>query len=162
MNSYETIKSVMNCIGFSDNLNIDINNNDYVSISPLMIFVDNNINKKSKFMIPLNVLLGIDNDYKYVLPCDILLEDNCPLGLFCQHKTNPIKCPFNHHDIKSENNILCKGTLLPVLLCRYERPWKLSNGKPVVCMNPNCWYNHFKGRVNRIKNNIYYDSQNKK
>ncbi len=173
MNSYETIKSVMSNIGFSECLNIDFdtNNNSYI---PLQLFVDKNNyiyntnynnyndNKKPKFSIPLKALLGIDSDYKYILPWDVLLEDNCPQGLFCPHKTNPLKCPYNHHDVKAENNILHKGDVTPVLLCRYERPWKQSNGNPVVCMNPHCWYNHIKGRAERIHNQIYYDYENKK
>jgi hypothetical protein len=170
MNSYETIKSVMNNIGFSEGLNInfDTNSNYY---APLQLFVDNNnyINnknyidhKKNKFSIPLKALLSIDSDYKYILPYDILLEDNCPQGLFCPYKTDPMKCPYNHHDVKAENNILHKGDVTPVLLCRYERPWRQSNGNPVVCMNPYCWYNHIKGRAERMHNQIYYDYKNKK
>ena len=109
---------------------------------------------------PLKVLLGIDNDYKYILPRDVLLENKCPLGLFCPYKTNPIKCPLNHHDIKSEDNILYKGDSVPGLLCRYERPWKICNGTPIVCMNPYCWYNHLKGRAERVQNNIFYNYNN--
>jgi hypothetical protein len=168
MTSYDTMKSIMNNIGFSDCMNIDMDNNKYDNITPLLLFQDKskkyrvNNNKNPVFNIPLNVLLGIDNGYKYYLPYDILLEEKCPQGLFCPYKTNPIKCPLNHHDVKSENNILRKGALVPGLLCRYERPWKIVNGEPVLCQNSQCWYNHFKGRVQRINSKVYYIPSEKK
>jgi hypothetical protein len=110
--------------------------------------------KKKKFVIPLNVLLGINtNNYKEHAQYDIELEEMCQYGLYCPHKNNPIKCPLNHH---SMNKVIKKYEVIPNLFCRYEREWKTMNGKPMRCLNPNCWYNHGKGRANIIRNKNYY------
>jgi hypothetical protein len=77
----------------------------------------------------------------------------CQYGLYCPHKNNPIKCPLNHH---SMSKVIKKYEVIPNLFCRYEREWKTINNKPMRCMNPNCWYNHGKGRAKIIHNNDYY------
>jgi hypothetical protein len=110
--------------------------------------------KKKKFVIPLNVLLGINNNnYKEHAQYDIELEEMCQYGLYCPHKNDPIKCPLNHH---SMNKVIKKYEIIPNLFCRYEREWKIMNDKPMRCLNPNCWYNHGKGRANIIRNKDYY------
>ena len=110
--------------------------------------------KKKKFVIPLNVLLGINNsNYKEHSQYDIELEDICQYGLYCPHKNDPIKCPLNHH---SMNKVIKKYEIITNLFCRYEREWKTMNDKPMRCMNPNCWYNHGKGRAKIIRSKDFY------
>jgi len=110
--------------------------------------------KKKKFVIPLNVLLGINtNNYKEHAQYDIELEEMCQYGLYCPHKNNPLKCSLNHH---SMSKVIKKFEVIPNLFCRYEREWKTMNDKPMRCLNPNCWYNHGKGRANIIRNKDYY------
>ena len=108
-------------------------------------------------MIPIPILLGGKNKsccYTEIAPQDLILENKCIYGYFCPHKSNPIMCPFNHHDM--EKTIIKKGEFIPDLLCRYERPWKKNQGGQMCCMNPKCWYNHASGRVDRILNKSYY------
>jgi hypothetical protein len=83
------------------------------------------------------------------------MEKKCPYGLYCPHKTNPMKCPYNHHETP---DIINPGDKIPSLLCRYERPWKTqrNSNEPLICMNPNCWYNHGEGRVERLQKSNYY------
>jgi hypothetical protein len=134
-------------------------NKDYLPIILIKSNQNNNKNNFKKFVIPLNVLLGIMNNqsnyYTEQAQIDIILEEMCPHGLFCPYKTNPLMCPLNHHNI-SYKSIIPAGSSIPDLLCRYERPWKFKNGQKLVCMNPNCWYNHAIGRKERINNNCYH------
>lgn len=110
--------------------------------------------KNKKFIIPLNVLLGINNNtYKEYAQHNIELEEMCQYGLYCPHKNNPLKCPLNHH---SMSKVIKKYEIIPNLFCRYEREWKTMNDKPMRCLNPNCWYNHAKGRKTIIRDKKYY------
>ncbi len=134
---------------------IEENEKDYVNINfRVPIMYENSNEKKRKFVIPLNVLLGIStNSYKEYAQFDIELEDMCQYGLYCPYKNDPLKCPLNHHTM---DKVIKKYEIIPNLFCRYEREWKTINGNPMRCLNPNCWYNHGKGRANIIQEKKYY------
>jgi hypothetical protein len=119
--------------------------------TPFILFSDP---VKKKMTIPLLVLFGINTQIQFA-KTKIIMEKKCPLGLYCPHKTNPMKCPYNHHETP---DIINPGDVIPSLLCRYERPWKKQqNGcEPLICMNPNCWYNHGQGRAERLQQSNYY------
>jgi hypothetical protein len=160
INNYDSSNNKKNHINYSilDN-NIDDNkikiknNNTYVCqfTSPFMLFAEP---VKKKMTIPLLVLVGI-NTQSETAKMRIVMEKKCPYGLYCPHKTNPMMCPYNHHETPDVINI---GDVIPSLLCRYERPWKKQQNsfEPLICMNPNCWYNHGQGRAERLHQSNYY------
>ncbi len=116
-----------------------------------------------RFTIPLNILLGIKNyrigEYAFE---NIILEKDCDYGLYCPYKSDPLKCPYNHHEISHTviNNckVILQGQQIPNLFCLYERPWKFykNTNNQVRCTNPYCWYNHATGRAKLIDNKGYY------
>ena len=118
---------------------------------PFILFAEH---IRKKMTIPLLVLVGINSQYE-TAQMTMVMEKKCPYGLYCPHKTNPLKCPYNHHDIP---DIIEQGKSIPSLVCRYERLWKKhpNSNKPLICMNPNCWYNHCEGRVQRLQQSNYY------
>jgi hypothetical protein len=180
----QLVQSVMKNIGFYGDINTtfdtynncndnDINtindrndmndrNNDKIEDYTLTLINNHEIMDNFKFVIPLQVLLSgsincSNNKYERleISPFELKLEEKCPQGLFCPYKTQPLKCPLNHHHI-SDSLIIPQGSYIPKLLCRYERYWKYSNGMPRICMNPHCWYNHLSGRAERLNNKCYH------
>ncbi len=125
----------------------------------------NNINEKyyKRFMIPLNILMGLKNNrtVEYAIE-NIILEKECQYGLYCPYKCNPLKCPLNHHEMSykmiDDSKVIIQGDSIPNLFCLYERPWKVykNTNVSVRCTNPYCWYNHAIGRAKLITNNGYY------
>ncbi len=123
----------------------------------------NNEKYYKRFMIPLNILMGLKNnrivEYAYD---DIILEKDCHYGLYCPYKSEPLKCPYNHHEmpykIINNSKAILQGDQIPNLFCLYERPWKFykNTTNPVRCTNPYCWYNHSVGRAQLMTNNGYY------
>ena len=123
----------------------------------------NNFHQKPKFSIPLYILLGLTNNRRQEIAInEMILEKDCIYGLYCPHKTNPLKCPYNHHEIahKIVDNakVIIQGAIIPNLFCLYERPWKIQFNKNeyMRCKNPYCWYNHAKGRAELIQTNGYH------
>ena len=123
----------------------------------------NNFHQKPKFSIPLYILLGLSNNRRNEIAINVLiLEKDCIYGLYCPHKTNPLKCPYNHHEITHKivdnTKVIIQGEIIPNLFCLYERPWKIQYNKNVQmrCTNPYCWYNHAIGRAELIQNNGYH------
>jgi hypothetical protein len=129
----------------------------------------NKTNEKyyKRFMIPLHILMGFKNnrtpEYAYD---NIILEKDCQYGLYCPYKCEPLKCPYNHHEMSykmiDNSKTIIQGDQIPNIFCIYERPWKLyrNTNKPVRCTNPYCWYNHAIGRAELIINNGYYKYTN--
>ena len=76
-------------------------------------------------------------------PYDIILEDPCPFGNKCLYKKTPLLCSKNH---QTKIKILKKQEIIPKYLCKYERPWKTLNNKPMRCQNIYCWFSHLEGR----------------
>jgi hypothetical protein len=106
---------------------------------------------KNVIRIPVLFLLGIVKNSLQKTNYIIELEEFCPYGLYCPYKTNPLKCPFNHHEMP---HTILKNSYIPTLLCRYEL-YK-DNGNKLKCHNPYCWYNHGKGRALRILSGLYH------
>ncbi len=153
MTMFNKIGINYSCSEFDEIDEIEKDKNDSIKfVVPIMY--ENSNEKKRKFVIPLNVLLGINtNTYKEHAQYDIELEEMCRYGLYCPYKNDPIKCPLNHHTM---DKVIKKYEIIPNLFCRYEREWKTIDGNPMRCMNPNCWYNHGKGRANIIHEKKYY------
>ena len=165
-NYYEKNNQIIQIMMY--NIGIDINDNDikyeynndikyeYNTENVKMCVPVREKETSANFMIPINTLVGKNksNCYREIAQFDIELEHQCNYGYFCPHKSNPKMCPFNHHEM--EKTVIKKGELIPDLLCRYERPWKTNNGGVMCCMNPKCWYNHAKGRSDRMKKNHYH------
>jgi hypothetical protein len=135
-----------------------------LSLIHSIVDINKNNNKYYKqFQIPLNILLGLKNNrgVEYAIN-NIILEKDCHYGLYCPYKSNPLKCPYNHHEIKykliDNCKVIIKGEQIPNLLCLYERPWRFYKNtlQPMRCTNPFCWYNHANGREKLITNNGYY------
>jgi hypothetical protein len=157
--SYNIDPSTECIVRILQNIGIETQNTDFImntksSNNTLLLLSEKScklIYSHEKFYIPVLVLLGI---YKYNTRktfFDIELEEFCPYGLYCPYKTNPLKCPLNHHEMPMK---LLKGTCIPTLLCRYELYNK--TGYKMICNNPYCWYNHAKGRANRIFKGYYH------
>jgi hypothetical protein len=106
---------------------------DDISLAPY------NILKKNKKLI---------NVVEYA-PYDLILEEECIFGYNCVFKNKPLICPRNHQGLSN----IKKGTIIPNLLCRYERPWKIMSHKNQIfkCNNINCWFSHLKGRTEHLK-----------
>ncbi len=87
--------------------------------------------------------------YNEYAPYDLELEEECKQGVYCIFKNSPSICPKNHQGL----NKIKKYYHLPSLLCKYERPWKLTKdtNKPMICNNINCWFSHLKGRKEHLK-----------
>jgi hypothetical protein len=83
-------------------------------------------------------------------PYDLELEEDCSQGIYCIFKNSPLICPKNHQGL----NKIKKGFQLPSLLCKYERPWRLTKdtNQQTRCNNINCWFSHLKGRREHLKN----------
>jgi hypothetical protein len=162
INSYDNINYNEKIKNLMDNIGIDCNDcNCCLDVcennqSQLCVPINNDLPSSTNFIIPIQTLTGKNkpNTYREVAQTDIVLENQCVYGYFCPHKSNPLLCPFNHHELSSK--IIKKGEFIPDLLCRYERPWKLNHGRQMCCMNPQCWYNHGAGRAERIMNNYYH------
>ena len=136
------------------NINIETKKTDFIinnksNNTPLLLLLDSS--NKNKFLIPTPFLLGIVKYSMDICIFEIELEEFCPYGLYCPYKINPLKCPFNHHEMPKK---LIKGNRVPTLICRYELYKR--NGEKMICNNPYCWYNHAKGRALRIFNGYYY------
>jgi hypothetical protein len=86
----------------------------------------------------------IKNEYA---PYDIILEEPCPFGNKCLYKKTPIFCSKNHQTIIKH---IKQNEIIPKYLCKYERPWRKLNGKPMRCDNINCWFSHLEGRCDII------------
>jgi hypothetical protein len=91
---------------------------------------------------------NLSNLYTENAPYDIILEEPCPYGHKCLYKKTPSLCYKNH---QTKNKIIKKGESIPKYLCKYERPWKQLNNKPMKCANINCWFSHLENRCNIIK-----------
>jgi hypothetical protein len=89
-------------------------------------------------------------EYEYA-PYDIILEKFCPYGNKCLYKKTPSQCYKNHQTI---NKIIKKNEYIPTYICKYERPWRKINDKPIRCQNINCWFSHFEGRKEIIASKI--------
>jgi hypothetical protein len=158
----EKIMSMMKTIGIDyDCKGVDFCDcGDWDNHQTIFVSVITNKNKDSstKFIIPIKTLVGKNKPDTYceLALTDIVLEENCIYGQFCPHKSNPLMCPLNHHDLGKGKTIIKKGEVIPDLLCRYERPWKMNKGGVMCCMHPQCWYNHGVGRKQRIMNNYLY------
>ncbi len=122
--------------------------NEHKTQFPILSYT---FDKKSKFDIPIVFLLGIVKNSLQKTSYTLELEDQCSYGLYCPFKTNPLKCPFNHHEMPKR---ILKGSYIPTLVCRYEL-YK-ENGVRLFCNNPYCWYNHGKGRAQRIFHGYYH------
>ena len=86
-------------------------------------------------------------------PYTLILEEDCPFGQYCQYKKIPLLCPKNHQNL---GRYIIKYTIVPNLLCKYERPWKKNeNGLPMYCTNLKCWFSHLRGRIQFIENYQY-------
>ena len=86
----------------------------------------------------------LNSRYHDYAPCNLELEEACPYGNYCFDKRNPRECYRNH---QTSRLIIPVYSLIPSILCRYERPWKkLSNGEKMRCQNKYCWFSHLKGR----------------
>jgi hypothetical protein len=94
----------------------------------------------------INPLADNHISYEYA-PYDLILEEECSNGKYCNHRRNPLICSKNHHNI---NNIIKQFEHIPKKMCRYERPWKILNGYPMRCTNSECWYSHLEGRSDSI------------
>jgi hypothetical protein len=151
------IMSMMKTIGIDctdADCSVCDNNNQQVSTC---IPMHSNKDSSTNFIIPIPILFGKKSyacNYHEIAQVDIVLEEKCIYGYFCPHKSNPILCPYNHHDLGK--TIIKKGEVIPNLLCRYERPWKMNKGSVMCCMHPQCSYNHGVGRKQRIMNNYLY------
>ncbi len=84
--------------------------------------------------------------YEYA-PYDIKLEESCPFGHNCFYKKTPILCSKNH---QTRNKIIKQDEYIPTYICKYERPWRMLNNKPMRCENIYCWFSHLDGRCNYI------------
>jgi hypothetical protein len=122
--------------------------NEYKPHFPILSYISD---KKNKFEIPIVFLLGIVKISLQKTCYTLELEEPCSYGLYCPFKTNPLKCPFNHHEMPKR---ILKGSYIPTLVCRYEL-YK-ENGIRLFCNNPYCWYNHGKGRAQRIFHGFYH------
>ncbi len=81
-------------------------------------------------------------------PYDLILEEPCPYSYKCLYKKTPLYCSKNH---QTKKTIIKKYENIPKYLCRYERPWRKLNDKPMRCENKNCWFSHLEGRCYNIK-----------
>jgi hypothetical protein len=88
--------------------------------------------------------------YNEYAPYDLVLEEECSMGINCIFKNTPLICPKNHQGLAP----IKKYFNIPSLLCKYERPWKTlrDTNKPMKCNNVNCWFSHLKGRKEHLHN----------
>jgi hypothetical protein len=90
---------------------------------------------------------GLSNNRFETPPYDIVLQEPCTYGLKCLYKKTPLLCSKNHQTNKL---MIKKDELIPKYLCKYERPWRLLNDKPMRCKNKYCWFSHLEGRNDNI------------
>jgi hypothetical protein len=108
-----------------------------------------NIYEECKKIAPFNMRFILRDEYA---PYDLELEEECSFGINCVFKNTPLICYKNHQGIKS----IKKYTMIPRLLCKYERPWRYirldnNNYKKIKCNNVNCWFSHLKGRKEHLQ-----------
>ena len=79
--------------------------------------------------------------------CDMILEENCIYGTKCPNINNPLMCSLNHFNL---GKIIKMNDLIPIELCRYERPWIIVNGGTSHCTNIKCYFSHLNKRKKYI------------
>lgn len=79
--------------------------------------------------------------------CDMILEENCIYGDKCPNINNPLLCSLNHFNL---GTIIKMNEIIPVELCRYERPWIIVNGISSHCTNIKCYFSHLNKRKKYI------------
>jgi hypothetical protein len=123
---------------------IEYDDEQLIRISQL--FKTLNIAEYNNKLTPYKSSVLIYNDYA---PYDLELEEECCFGINCIFKNTPLICPKNHQGIK----YIKKYNKIPSLLCKYERPWKITkeDNSPMKCNNINCWFSHLKGRKEHLK-----------
>ncbi len=130
--------------------------NQMIKMLDLDIDQDIDLNKnniKEKFIAPYNIT---NNKNWRIERClvNMELEEECQFGINCPNKKIPFLCPKNHQGL---NKIYYTNSIIPNLICKYERPWRILNNKSMRCQNKNCWFSHLKGRVdfiNQLKNTL--------
>ncbi len=122
---------------------IEYDNDQFMLISDIVKVLD--IFEINNNIAPFNTKPMLLSEYA---PYDLELEEECFMSSTCIFKTIPSICPKNHQGLPT----IKKNYYLPSLLCKYERPWRTCNNKPIKCNNINCWFSHLKGRKNHIRN----------